>query len=81
VGFTLTLSPKWGCDRPTPHLLQCGWYLNCPKDSTPALEIPLRENIKPFFMETLVSFVGTHVEGGKQKIVSKGKGKLKEKVT
>jgi hypothetical protein len=31
-------------------------------------------------MESLVSFAGTHVEGGRQKITSKGKGKLKEKV-
>ncbi len=31
-------------------------------------------------METLASFVRTHVEGGRQKITSKGKGKLKEKV-
>jgi hypothetical protein len=29
----------------------------------------------------LASSIGTHVEGGRQKIVSKGKGKLKEKVT
>jgi hypothetical protein len=32
-------------------------------------------------METFASFIGTHVEGGRQKITSKGKGKLKEKVT
>jgi len=31
-------------------------------------------------MKTLASFVGTHVEGGRQKNVSKGKGKLKEKI-
>jgi hypothetical protein len=41
----------------------------------------LRENIEPSFMETLASLVGTQVEGGRQKIASKGKGKLKEKVT
>jgi hypothetical protein len=45
------------------------------------LEILLRENIKPSFMETIASFVGTQVEVGRQKNVSKGKGKLKEKVT
>jgi hypothetical protein len=44
------------------------------------LEIPSRENIKPSFMETLASFKGTQVEGGRQKIASKGKGKLKKKV-
>ncbi len=32
-------------------------------------------------METLVSFAKTQVEGGRQKMASKGKGKLKEKVT
>jgi hypothetical protein len=32
-------------------------------------------------METLTSSIGTHVEGGKQKIISKIKGKLKEKMT
>jgi hypothetical protein len=31
-------------------------------------------------METLASSARTHVEGGRQKITSKGKGKLKEKV-
>jgi len=51
------------------------------KDNTPTLEIPLRENIELFFMETLASFVGTQVEGGRQKSTSKGKGKLKEKMT
>jgi hypothetical protein len=45
------------------------------------LEIPLRENIEPSFMETLASYVETHVEDGRWKIASKGKGKLKEKVT
>jgi hypothetical protein len=40
----------------------------------------LKENIKPFFMETFASLIGTQVEGGKQKITSKGKGKLKEKM-
>jgi len=32
-------------------------------------------------METLASSIGTQVEGGRWKIASKGKGKLKEKVT
>jgi hypothetical protein len=32
-------------------------------------------------METLASFTETQVEGGRQKMASKGKGKLKEKVT
>jgi hypothetical protein len=41
----------------------------------------LRENIELYSMKTLTSFVGTHVEGGRQKNVSKGKGKLKEKMT
>jgi hypothetical protein len=49
-------------------------------DNTFTLRIPLRERIEPSFMETLASFVRTHVEGGRQKITSKGKGKLKEKV-
>jgi hypothetical protein len=31
-------------------------------------------------METFASFVRTHVEGGRCKIVYKGKGKFKEKV-
>jgi hypothetical protein len=31
-------------------------------------------------MEILASFVETQVEGGRQKMASKGKGKLKEKV-
>jgi hypothetical protein len=47
------------------HLLQCGWYLDCLKDIIPTLEIPLRKNIKPSFMETLASFVRTQVEGRK----------------
>jgi hypothetical protein len=64
-----------------PHLLLCGWYLGCPKDSTPTLEIPFSENIEPYFLEILASSVRTQVEGGRQKIISKGKGKLKEKVT
>jgi hypothetical protein len=45
------------------------------------MEIPLRESIKPSFMETLASSIETQVEGGGQKMASKGKGKLKEKVT
>jgi hypothetical protein len=32
-------------------------------------------------METLATFAKTQVEGGKQKMASKGKGKLKEKMT
>ncbi len=28
------------------HLLDCGWYLDYPKDYTPALEIALRERIE-----------------------------------
>jgi hypothetical protein len=63
-----------------PHLFQCGWYFNCPKNNTPTLEIPLKENIKPSFIEILASFAKTQVEGGRQKMASKGKGKLKEKV-
>jgi hypothetical protein len=31
-------------------------------------------------MEILTSSIGTQVEGGKRKIISKGKGKLKEKM-
>jgi hypothetical protein len=68
-------------DWSTPHLLQCGWYFDCLKDNTPTLEIPMRESIEPYFMETLASSVETQVEGGRQKMVTKGKGKLKEKVT
>jgi hypothetical protein len=41
------------------HLLQCGWYLDCLKDINPTLEIPLKENTKPFFMETFESSIGT----------------------
>jgi hypothetical protein len=41
----------------------------------------LRENIKPYFMETLASSAGTQVEGGRRKMASKGNEKLKEKVT
>jgi hypothetical protein len=41
------------------HLLQYGWYLDYPKDNTPTLEMPLRENIKSYFMETLANFAGT----------------------
>jgi hypothetical protein len=41
----------------------------------------LRENIKPYFMETFVSSTGTQVEGGRRKMACKGKGKLKEKMT
>jgi len=41
----------------------------------------LRESIEPSFVETLASFTKTQVEGGRWKITSKGKGKLKEKVT
>jgi hypothetical protein len=54
-------------DWHVPHLLQCGWYFDYSKDNTPTLEIPLRENIKPSFMETLANFVETQVEGGRQK--------------
>jgi hypothetical protein len=31
-------------------------------------------------METLTSSIGTHVEGGRRKIISKVKGKLKDKM-
>jgi hypothetical protein len=41
----------------------------------------MRESIKPFFMETLASSTKTQVEGGRWKMASKEKGKLKEKVT
>jgi len=41
------------------HLLQYGWYLDYPKDNTPTLEIPLREDIKPYFMEALVNSTRT----------------------
>jgi hypothetical protein len=40
----------------------------------------LKENIEPSFIETFASSIRTHVEGGRQKITSKGKGKLKERV-
>jgi len=65
---------------PTSHLLQCGWYFNYPKNNTHTLETPLRESIEPSFKETLANSIGTHVEGGKRKIISKVKGKLKEKM-
>jgi hypothetical protein len=45
------------------------------------LEIPLKESIKPSFMETLTTFAETQVECGRWKMASKGKGKLKEKNT
>jgi hypothetical protein len=45
------------------------------------MEIPFRQNIEPSFMEILASSIETQVEGGGQKMASKGKGKLKEKVT
>jgi hypothetical protein len=41
----------------------------------------LKEGIDASFMETIVSYARTHVQGGRQKIVSKEKEKLKEKVT
>jgi hypothetical protein len=68
-------------DSHASHLFQCGWYLDYSKDNTPTLEIPLKESIESSFMETLASSIGTHVEGGRWKNTSKGKGKLKEKVT
>jgi hypothetical protein len=45
------------------------------------LEIPLKENIEPSFMETFASSARTQIEGGRWKITSKEKGKLKEKMT
>ncbi len=65
-----------------PNLFKYGWYFDYLKDNTPTLEIPLKENIEPTFMETLVNFVETQVDGGRWKMTSKGKGKgkLKEKV-
>jgi len=66
--FALAASPKLG-------LRHCK-----SENNTPILEIPLRESIEPSFMETLISFARTQVEGASQKITSKGKGKLKEKV-
>ncbi len=68
-------------DSFTSHLFQCGWHLECSKDKTPTLEIPLKENIKSSFMEILASSKGTQVEGGRQKITSKDKQKLKKKMT
>jgi hypothetical protein len=68
-------------DGPTSHLFQCGWYLDYPKDNTLTLGVPLRESIKSSFMETLASSTRTQVKGGRRKNASKGKGKLKEKVT
>ncbi len=67
-------------DWHAPHLFQCGWYLNCLKDNTPTLEISLKENIEPVFMETFANYAETQVEGGRGKMASKGKGKLKEKM-
>jgi hypothetical protein len=55
--------------------------VNYLKNNTPTLEIPLRESIEVYFKETLASCTKTQVEGGRQKMVSKGKGKMKEKVT
>ncbi len=43
-------------DATASHLFQCGQYLDCLKDNTPTLEIPLRENIKLSFMEAFASF-------------------------
>jgi hypothetical protein len=54
--------------------------VNCLKNNTPTLEIPLRESIEASFRETFASSIKTQVEGGRQKMVSKGKRKLKEKV-
>ncbi len=41
----------------------------------------MKESINHVFMDTLASFVETKVEGGRQKMASEGKGKLKEKLT
>ncbi len=62
-------------DWPAPHLFQCGWYFNSPKNNTPTLEIPLRESIEPSFMETfkLCRNIGW---GWEAKNYFQGKGKI-----
>lgn len=53
------------------HILECGWYLDCPKNNTPSSKIPLKENLELALMENLANFARTQVEGGKRKILYK----------
>jgi hypothetical protein len=40
-----------------PHPIECGWYLDCPKDCTPSSKVSFHENFEPGFtkkaLETL----------------------------
>jgi hypothetical protein len=40
-------------DWTSPHLLDCGWYLDYPKENTPPSEFEIHEKHEPIFLQGL----------------------------
>jgi hypothetical protein len=59
------------------HFLDCGWYLECPKDCTPPLKIFLHEKIGLRFQSGLQVSLTALVEASKKEIGGRGKSRLK----
>jgi hypothetical protein len=47
------------------HVVDFGYYLDCPKDNTPSSKILLQKNNDPSFQQAIMSFV--KLERGKKK--------------
>jgi hypothetical protein len=58
------------------HFIDCGWYLDYPKDYTPLSKIALHKKIEPRFQSGFQAPLTTLVEASKKK----GRRKRKEQV-
>jgi len=65
-------------DWSSSHFLDCGWYLDYPKDCTPSLEIALYERFDFGFQSRLRHLLATPVEASKKRGKRKGKEWVKE---
>jgi hypothetical protein len=66
-------------DWTSPHLLDCGWYLDCSKENTPPSELEIWEKHEPEFFQGLGALEKDtpskkRLEGGKRR----GKKKIQE---
>jgi hypothetical protein len=59
-------------DWSSPHLLDCGWYLDFSKENTPSLEFKIQEKHEPRFFQGLGALeketpTKKRLEGGRRK--------------
>lgn len=69
-------------DWSTIHLKQCGWYLDCPKDSTPTSKVSFQMNFELVFAEQVMDKVEVSqgLKKALEKNLSKKKGKEKSTI-